>query len=99
MYYWVSCAIKRFFRDAFSQPRSQGSLLPALRSSVGRVGENPGNEVGIFVVDTHLPRFEALAYDLPHFDALTHVLILVSAAFIFRSGLLRSDILRKGFIF
>ena len=26
------------------QPRSQGSLLPALRS-VGRVGENPGNEV------------------------------------------------------
>jgi len=30
------------------QPRSQGSLLPALRPSrsVGRVGENPGNEVG-----------------------------------------------------
>ena len=42
------------------QPRSQGSFLPALRSerererrvslslsrSVGRVGENPGNEVG-----------------------------------------------------
>ena len=29
------------------QPRSQGSLLPALlrRSAVGRVGENPGNEV------------------------------------------------------
>ena len=27
------------------QPRSQGSLLPALRSSVGQVGENPGNEV------------------------------------------------------
>ena len=26
------------------QPRSKGSLLPALRS-VGRVGENPGNEV------------------------------------------------------
>ena len=26
------------------QPRSQGSLLPALRS-VGQVGENPGNEV------------------------------------------------------
>ena len=36
----------------------------------------------IFVVDTHLPRFGALAYDL----------ILVSAAFIFQSGLLRSDI-------
>ena len=31
----------------FLQPRSQGSLLPALRSSVGRVGENLGNEVGI----------------------------------------------------
>ena len=27
------------------QPQSQGSLLPTLRSSVGRVGENPGNEV------------------------------------------------------
>ena len=46
-----------------------------------------------------MPRFEALAYDLPHFDALTHVVILVSAAFIFQSGLLRSDILRKAFIF
>ena len=41
-----------------SQPRSQGSLLPALRSalslslsrSVGRVGENPGNEVDTIVV-------------------------------------------------
>ena len=30
------------------QPRSQGSLLPALRS-VGRVGENPGNEVVIIL--------------------------------------------------
>ena len=27
------------------QPRFQGSLLPTLRS-VGRVGKNPGNEVG-----------------------------------------------------
>ena len=27
------------------QPHSQGSLLPALRSERGRVGENPGNEV------------------------------------------------------
>ena len=36
------------------QPRSQGSLLPALRSSVGRVGESPGNEVGdIIPVCTH----------------------------------------------
>ena len=52
-----------------------------------------------FVVDTHLPQFEALAYDLPHFDALTRVVILVSAAFIFQSGLLRSDILCEAFIF
>ena len=36
-------------------------------------------------VDTHLPRFEALAYVLPHFDALTHVVILVSSAFIFQT--------------
>ena len=33
-----------------------------------------------FVVDTHLPRFEALAYVLPHFDALTNVVIRVSLA-------------------
>ena len=26
-----------------------------------------------FVVDTHLSRFEALAYVLPQFDTLTHV--------------------------
>ena len=38
----------------------------------------------VVVVDTHLPRFEALAYVLPHFDALTHVVILVSSAFIFQ---------------
>ena len=36
-----------------TQPRSQGSLLPALRS-VGRVGENPGNEVGTYCVETLL---------------------------------------------
>ena len=36
------------------------------------------------VVDTNLPRFEALAYVLHHFDALTHVVILVSSAFIFQ---------------
>ena len=28
-----------------NQPRSQGSLLPALSRSFGRVGENPGNEI------------------------------------------------------
>ena len=38
-----------------------------------------------FVVDTHLPRFEALAYVLPHFDALTHLVIRVSSAFIFQT--------------
>ena len=37
-----------------------------------------------FVADTRLPRFEALAYVLPHFDALTHVVILASSAFIFQ---------------
>ena len=38
----------------------------------------------VVVVDTHLPRFEALAYVLAHIDALTHVVILVSSAFIFQ---------------
>ena len=38
-----------------------------------------------FVADTHLPRFEALAYVLPHFDALTHLVIRVSSAFIFQT--------------
>ena len=37
-----------------------------------------------FVVDTHLPRFEVLAYVLPHFDASTHLVIRVSSAFIFQ---------------
>ena len=36
-------------------------------------------------VDTHLPRFEAIAYVLPHFDSLTHVVIRVSSAFIFQT--------------
>ena len=35
-------------------------------------------------VDTHLPRFEVLAYVLPHFDALTNV-IRVSSASIFQT--------------
>ena len=39
----------------------------------------------VVVIDTHLPRFEALAYALPHFDALTHVVIRVSSAFIFQT--------------
>ena len=37
------------------------------------------------VVDTHLPLFEAIAYVLLHFDALTHVVIRVSSAFIFQT--------------
>ena len=39
----------------------------------------------VAVVDTHLPRFEALAYVLPPIDALTHVVIRVSSAFIFQT--------------
>ena len=39
----------------------------------------------VVVVDTHLLRFEALAYVLPHFDALTLVVIPVSSAFIFQT--------------
>ena len=34
------------FNIQFEGVDSQGSLLPALSRSVGRVGENPGNEVG-----------------------------------------------------
>ena len=45
-------------------------------------------------VDTHLPRFEALAYVLPHFDALTHMVIHLSKVC---WGLLFC--LRKAFIF
>ena len=41
----------------------------------------------IVVVDTHLPRFEALAYVLPHFDAPTQVVIHVSSTFIFQTYL------------
>ena len=41
--------------------------------------------VVVVVVDTHMPRFEALAYVLPHFDALTHVVIRVFSAFIFQT--------------
>ena len=34
----------------------------------------------VVVVDTHLSRFEALAYVLPHFDELTHVVIHASSS-------------------
>ena len=39
----------------------------------------------VVVVDTHLPRFETLAYVLPHFDELTHVVIRASPAFIIQA--------------
>ena len=42
--------------EEWSQPRSQGSLLPALRS-VGRVGENPGNEVGMIIAVSYIHNF------------------------------------------
>ena len=41
--------------------------------------------VVVVVLDTHLLRFEALAYVLPHVDALTHVVIRVSSALIFQT--------------
>ena len=39
----------------------------------------------VVLVDRHLPRFEVLAYVLPHPDALTHMVILVSSGFIFQT--------------
>ena len=39
----------------------------------------------VVVVDTHLSRFEALAYLWHQFDALTHLVIRVSSAFIFQT--------------
>ena len=36
-------------------------------------------------INTHLPSFGVLAYILPHFDAVTHMLIRVSSAFIFQT--------------
>ena len=46
----------------------------------------------VVVVGTHLPRFEALAYVLPHFDELTHVVIRASRRSSFKR-LLRSFVL------
>ena len=47
-----SCPVDKLGDKHFLQPRSQGSLLRALRS-VGRVGENPGNEVTLSPFDTY----------------------------------------------
>ena len=61
----------------------------------------------VVVVDTHLPRFEALAYVLPHFDELTHVVIRSSSSlakvfysvFVKHSSFKRLLNLRKGCLF
>ena len=62
---WYNCIYWLIFETLYSykisaisdlviiQPRSQGSLLPALFRSVGRVGENPGNEVGHYSSSLH----------------------------------------------
>ena len=39
----------------------------------------------VVFVETHLPHFEAFVYVLLHFDAVTHVVIRVSSAFIFQT--------------
>ena len=40
-------------------------------------------DVRCICIDTHLPRYEEIAYVLPHFDSLTHMVIHVSSTFIF----------------
>ena len=47
-----SCPVDKPGDKHFLQTRSQGSLLPALRS-VGLVGENPGNEFALSPFDTY----------------------------------------------
>ena len=42
-------------------------------------------KIAFVVVDTHLPRLEALAYVLPHFDVLTRIVIRASSVFIFQT--------------
>ena len=44
----------------------------------------------VVVVDTHVPRFEALAYVWPHFDELTHVVIFCALKRLLRSFILSS---------
>ena len=50
-------------------------------------------------VDTHLPRFKAIAYVLPHIDALTHVVIRVFSVFIFKCFLRSATCLCDAYIF
>ena len=51
--------VKETANPSTAQPRSQGSLLPALRSERGRVGENPGNEVELGENDHRSPNNRA----------------------------------------
>ena len=62
------------------QPRSQGSLLPALRSERerGRVGENPGNKVEWYIFVSALLDPEAIKVS----KMLFH--IMVKLGFLFR---------------
>ena len=63
----------------------------------------------VVVVDTHLPRVEELAYVLPHFDELTHVVIrapslkafaeVFYSVFVKRSSFKSLLNLRKAYIF
>ena len=86
----VTCAIKLKLKLAeYNWSVTILSLLSYIYMIAFEVRErNPQFVLGrffqdcIFVVDTHLPRFEALAYVLPHFDELTHVVIRASSAFI-----------------
>ena len=79
------CKVNNCVRGTRTQP------LICVRCSVHYWVSCAINKGGFFdiafvvVVDTHLPRFEALAYVLPHFDALSHVVIRVSSAFIFQT--------------
>ena len=69
VHYWVSCAINK--GGIFS---SSTRICLAFRR----------HTFASLWGDTHLPRFEALTYVLPQFDALIHVVILVSSAFSFQ---------------
>ena len=73
------------------------NLCWAFCALLGTCTINKGDffEIAFVVVDTRLPRFKALAYVLPYFDELTHMLIRTSLSICW--GLLFC--LRKAFIF
>ena len=58
----------RIYSLAFCVRGTRTRPLISVRSPVQLIGQ-------IFCVDTHLPRFEELAYILPHFDAVTCLVI------------------------